>query len=197
MTKTEKLNLGYDWNKLELAQAAVSYLKEGENGEPFARKSLELILENIGSSDSWLGKTVKEAPLEKAIGNCLTEYSTHKNDQTIKDYLEYNHKTIEKYVGENASVLQEELKPFMEMKYGEIVKEYEKAKDILNSKKKHNIGSDEDVKKAEKTIEKYEKIVTTISILDNKKISELKTKVEDEVNKDNFKILYAPKKEAK
>jgi len=187
---TEKLNLGYDWNKLELAQAAGSYLQEGENSAPLARKSLELLLKDIGHSDSWLGRTAQDAPLGKAINNCLAEYATHKSDQTIKDYLEYNNKTIEKYVGENAPVLQEELAPFMGMTYGDVIKEQSKAKYILDGKKKHNLGSDEEVKKAEKIIKKYEKIMHTINILDSKKVSELKTRVEDEYNKDVFKSLY-------
>ena len=193
--ETEKLNLGYDWNKLEIAQAATSYLQEGENATPLARKSLELLLKDIGHSDSWLGKTAQDAPLGKAINNCLTEYVTHKSDQTIKDYLEYHDETVKKYVGENASVLQDELAPFMNMKYGDVVREESKAKYILEGKKKHNLGSDEEVEKAGKTIKKYEKIMATIGILENKRTSELRTRVEDEYNKDVFKELYTKKEE--
>lgn len=194
--ETGKLNLGYDWNKLELAQAAASYLQKGdENLVPLAKKSLELLLENIGHTDSWLGQTVKEAPLGKAINNCLTEYATHKSDQTIKDYLQYHDETIEKYVGENASVLQDELASFMDMKYGDVAKEVEKAKYILKGKEEHNLGSDEEVEKAEKTIKKYKKLTSTINMLESKKISELKNRVEDEVYKDNFKVLYTKQEE--
>lgn len=188
--ETGKLNLGYDWNKLELAQAAISYLQEGEDSSPLARKSLELLLKDIGHSDSWLGKTAKDAPLGKAINNCLIEYAAHKSDQTIKDYLQYHDETIEKYIGENSSVLQDELAPFMDMKYGDFIKEQTKAKYILKGKKEHDLGSDEEVENASKVIEKYKKLIDTMNILESKKISELRTRVEDEYNKDVFKVLY-------
>ncbi len=191
-----KLNLSYDWNKLELAQVAQSYLKTGdENGMPLAKKSLELMLEDIGAEPVSRGILTDPEVAGKTINNYLREYSVHKADQTIKDFIAYHGKNIEKYVAENTPQFQEELAPFMDKKYGDILMENEKAKHILKGKEEYGLGSDKDVEDAKKTVEKYEKVITTITMLEGRKLTQLRNRVEDEVTKNNFKMLYAPKKE--
>ena len=190
----KKLNLPYDWNKLELAQIAGDYLKEGKEGVPFARKSLELMLKDIEYSDPWIVATITDPEvISKSIKNSLREYNVHKKDQTIKEFITYHAKNIEKYVGENLPQFQEELEPFMDKKYREIFQETGKAGHIIEGKEKYGLGSDKEVEAAKKIIEKYQKITLAIKMLEDRKLSQLRNRVEDEITKDSFKAFYTPK----
>jgi len=192
----QKLKLPYDWRKLELAPVAGSYISQGEQGKPLARKALELLLEDIGYANSWLGQTVKDAPLEKAIGNCLGEYSVQNSEQTIGDYLSVNEDVLKKYKAETVDALKKDLGPSMSTKYQEIFNENEKAEHIIKGKEKHNIGSDEEVERAKATTKKYEKVIPGLSIIENGKISKLRDRVETAYNQDLLDSLYSNKKEA-
>lgn len=196
--KEVKLNLSYDWNKLELAQVAEDYLKQGEKGIPLAKKSLELVLQDIGASDPWIIKTITDPDIiNKTIKNQLETYFSFKKDQTIKDFINYHGKNIETYVGENTLRLQGELKPFMDKKYGDILIENGKAQHIIEGKEKYDLGSDKDVEGAKKTLEKYQKVMLTIHKLESRKLSQLKNRVEEEEAKEFFKILYPKPKDKK
>ena len=193
----EKLNLPYDWNKLEIAQAAGDYLKQGEKGLPYVQKSLELMLQDIGFSEPIAARTLSDPQIAgKAISNYLMEYNNQKQDQTIEDFMNYHGKTIEKYLGDGASRVNEELEPFMKKTYGEVFKELGKAQHIIEGDENElGLYSPEQVENAKKTRENYRTILTTISVLEDRKISALKDRVSDAVAKDVFNQLYKPKEE--
>jgi len=190
-----KMNLPYDWNKLELAQAAASYLNEGEKGLPHVQKSLELMLQDIGFADPIAAKTLSTPSIAgEAIRNYLTEYSKHKNDQTIEEFINYHGKTIEDYLGPDSSNVEKELAPFMSKTNKDIEKEYGKAVHILEGEEsEYGLYSAEDVENAKKTVEKYGKLLKTINKLEERKISAMRNRVEDAMAKDFFIKNYAKK----
>lgn len=195
--KKEKLNLNYDWKKLELAQVAESYLKEqGEQGLPFAKKSLELILKDIGVAEPWLIKTISDPEvIQKTIRNQLEVYNEFKQEQTVSDIIKYNSGTLEDYLGKDSGRVSKELEPFMNRKYLDIQKEIGEAKYMIEGKEKYGKGSDEDVEKYKKVIEKYDKVVAAVSILESRKHSKLRNRVEDATTKEVMQNIFLPKKE--
>lgn len=191
--KDKKPQLNYDWRKLELAEVAESYLKDqGERGIPYAQKSLELLLEDIGVKDSWLVKTISDPQvIQKTIKNQLEFYNKYQQEETVGDLLKYHSKTLEGYLKADSKKAFEEFKSFENKKYSDIEKEVAKAQYMIKGKKQFELGSDEDIKKYEKTIKKYEKVMTVVSILKAKNKDELRRKVDDAQMKDSFKYLFS------
>ena len=193
--KPLKDRLGYNHNYLELgASVAENYLKQGEAGIPIARKSLELLLKDIGFSDPWISKTVTDPSIvSKTIENMLDTYYKATKDETVSEIFDFYKEDFEKYLGGN-SVAKDELKPYMDKDYSKILWEYEKAGHVIEGKEKYDLGSNEEVDSAKKTIEKYQKLIRTIGMIKSRKQSQFRNRVEDEVTKENFDKMY-PKKE--
>ena len=183
--------LSYDWHKLELADVAKEYFNQGEQGFPHAQKSLELLLQDIGLSDPGIVKTITDPEvIQKTIENELEVYREGYKTQTVEDMLKYHQGSLEKYLGENTSKVREELKPFLDTKYTEIMQEIITARHTLEGKKKGVKTSEEQVKSAEETMKKYEKVFMTVSLLEQQKKSELRNRVEDAYVRDTFRELY-------
>ena len=194
-------SLSYDWNKLELAEIAQEYLQEaasqGQEDSPLARKSLELLLKDIDASDPGILKTItdpKVVPL--TIKNELDFYHEGLKTQTVGDRINYYQKEIVRYLGDDSGKVQEKLKPFLDTKYGDIKKKIVSAKHVLDGKKKGVEGiSDEDVESAKKTMEKYSDVTNTLQILQERRRSELRLRVEDAYYKEVLKEIYLKPKE--
>ena len=188
--KDELPKLEYDWNKLELAQVAQEYLKQGEQGMPYAKKSLELVLEDIGIKDSWLVNTVTDPQVvQKTIENQLQFYAQYKQKQTISDLVDYHSKTLNDYLGKDVENAKKELEPFMDKKYLDLQKEMAKAKYLIKGKEL-GITSDEDVEKNKKVLEKYEKVDLAIKILEGKNMGKLRERVENATMKESMQSLF-------
>lgn len=193
MENERQPTLNYDWNLLGNAQVAQQYLAQGKEGVPFAKKSLELILSDAEIGDPWIVQTVTDPEvLNKTIKNQLETYGQYKGDQTIGDLLDYYSKDISNYLGNSARVASEELARFKKEKYSDIIKKLDKARYIIKGKE-YNRSSDKEVKVAEKTIEKYQKIPLTFNLLEGSYLGRFRTKVEEEVTKDGLRELYKPK----
>ena len=205
--ENKKRNLGYDWHTLELSQVAASYFNQAKQFqsekdrdkknslEKLARKSVELMFGDIGYDPLAVKTMSGEHGIKDAIPTYLGEYQKQGEDQTVKDLLTYHNKGLEKYVSsEDLPKVQEELAPFMDVKYEDILNEVSEEVYIIGSKfiksKKNKKYSEKDIKNAEKTMAKYQKVILTISMLEDRKLSELKNGVEDEATKDKFKSLY-------
>lgn len=201
MTKEEKPlkdKLSYDYNILSYAQIADDYLKRGdEQGMLMAKKTLDTILDDRKVDKADPDRVVVTDPevLDKTIKSYLQTYDQCKGDETIASLIKYNSKTLDKYVEGGAQRALEELKSFTNMKYKDIQKKIAKARYTIAGKEV-GASSDEDVEKAQKTIEKYQKVLATISSPDTLKISEFRNRVEEGLVKDSFKVLY-PKIEKK
>jgi len=193
-TQREKLpELKYDWNLLGNALVAAKYLQGGEKGVPFAKKSLELILSDAKIQDPWIVKTVTDPEvLNKTIDSQLETYEQYKGEQTVGDLLNYYSNDISKYLGNSAKVAHEELERFKKEKYSNILKKIEKANYIIKGKK-YDRSSDKEVEAAEKTIEKYQKVPLTFSLLEGLYQGKFRTRVEEEVTKEGLRELYKPK----
>jgi len=195
-TEEKKPNLNYDWYLLGCADIAKQYLKQGEEGIPLAQKSLELMLKDAKIFDPWIVNTVTDPKvIPKTIENQLQTYNQFRADQTVEDLIGRYDEDISRYLGENAGNVANDLGEFMGEKYNDIVKKVGEAKYILDGKKKFNRGSDEEVEEAEKTMEKYQKVIATIQMLEGQRLSKFRMRVEEEVVKENFQELY--KKEDK
>jgi hypothetical protein len=188
-TKSIAKSLGYDWNNLKYAEVAGQYLEQlGEKGLPYAKKSLEIILEDCEIKDPWIVKTVTDPNvLAKTIQSQLETYNQCRGEQTVGDLLQYQE--IEKYLGGNMKNAEVELNPFLGENYENIIKKVAKAKYIIEGKE-HDISSDKDVEDAKRIMKKYEKLIVTMDLLEQKKTSEFRNRVEDGVIKDSLKKLY-------
>ena len=187
-------NLSYDWRNLGYAQVAGQYLEQlGEKGIPYAKKSLEIILKDCDIKDPWIVKTVSDPDvLVKTIQSQLETYGQCMEEQTVGNLMDYYRNDLANYLGDNMPKAEAELSPFADENYGDVLKNIAKAKYIIEGKE-HGRSSDEEVEVAKKTIEKYEKINTTINILKQKKISGFRNRVDEGVTKDALNQLYFPK----
>lgn len=193
MENERQPTLNYDWNLLGNAQVAQQYLAQGKEGVPFAKKSLELILSDAEIGDPWIVQTVTDPEvLNKTIKNQLETYGQYKGDQTIGDLLDYYSKDISNYLGNSARVASEELARFKKEKYSDILKKIEKSNLIIEGEK-HDLSSEKDVEEAKRTIEEYEKVPLTFSLLEGIYFGRFRTRVEEEVTKDGLRELYKPK----
>jgi hypothetical protein len=181
--------ISYDWHKLELAETAAEYLNQGENGIPLAKKSLELLLENINTPDSIISGLLTANPqiLANTTKSYLETYNLYKEkkEKKVKDILEYykkSHGIAPKNYTDKSILTEDELN----QNYQNIVSEVKEADYIIDGKN-HGRSSEEDVKSAENTIKKYEKIKTIITLLEQKRMSNLRNRVEDEWVKDIFR----------
>ena len=191
--KRELPQLSYDWNLLGNAQIAGQYLEQGEAGMPFARKSLELILKDANIQDPWIVRTVTDPEvLYKTIESQLRTYSQFKENQTVKEIINFYSGDIQKYLGNNTETAIKELSKFSDKKYSDILKEIEKLKYIIDGKK-YGRSSEEEVEESKKAIEKYQNVARTFGILETLSSGRFRTRVEEEMTKDTLKIMYGTK----
>ncbi len=197
-TQREKLlELDYNPNLLSNAIVAAEYLQEGENGMPFAKKSLELILEDAGIKDSWIVKTVTDPEvLKKTIENQLETYQRYKGNQTIGNLLDNYNNDISRYLGGNAEVALKELSRFKKERYSDIVKKI-KELDYVIKGKEFGKSSDKEVETAKKAMEKYQKISLTFNLFEKLRSGKFRIRVEEEAAKDGLKELYKPNESEK
>lgn len=187
--------LNYDWYLLGGAKVAADYLRQGKEGIPFARKSLELILEDAQVRDPWIVGTVTDPEvIHKTIQSQLKDYEKYRGNQTIGDLAGRYEEDITKYLEDNSKTALEELGKFSDQRYSDIQEELEKLNYIINGKK-HGRSTDKEVEKAKKSIEKYEKVVATISLLEGLHYRRFGARVEEEVTRDSLRSLYAPVEE--
>lgn len=193
--KTIVDELSYDWNKLELADVAQDYLKQEGGDSPLVKKSLDLLLQDIGASDPGILRTLTDPEvIQKTIKNELDFYYEGLQNQTVGDRFKYYSKTIEKYLGAESGKVQEKLQSFLDTKYQEIHKKVISAEHTISGKKKGVEGiSDEDVESAKETLKKYAEVYETLHILEQQRKSELRNRVEDAYYEDRFKEIYLSK----
>lgn len=196
--KEKKLyeELGYDWHKLELYEIANEFLSQGKQGIPLAKKSLEMILKDkdISGSDP-ISITFKDPRvMELAIKNGLKIYQEAYSEQTLGDLVKSNEDALKSYAGENAEKIKKELEPFYGKKMKDIMKEMEKAEHIIKGEEL-GLNSEEQAKSAKEEYNKYAKIYTAINLLEEKRKSGLRRKVEDAYHKDAFNDLFAEEEE--
>src|SRR3990172_5471309 len=92
--------LNYDWNLLGNARIAGEYLEQGEQGVPFAKKGLELILGDAKIVDPWVVQTVTDPEvIHKTITNQLRAYNQYKGRQAVGDMVVRYSGDISKYLG--------------------------------------------------------------------------------------------------
>jgi hypothetical protein len=199
---TEKDNgkkSNYNPNILGYAQVAAEYLNQGtDEGVKLAKKSLELILKDIGKLEPWVNDVLTNPEvIPKTIEAQLASYNEFKGKQTVNDLIGQYSADISKYIGDNAEAAKKELEGFKDEKYSDIIKKVGKSKYIIDGNKKFGIGSEEDVASAKKTMEKYQKVIQTFGMLERQYLSKFKTRVEDEVVKESLKEMYKPKEEKK
>jgi hypothetical protein len=190
---TDKSELKYDYRILANASVAASYLKQGEQGLPYAKKSLELILKDAKITDPWVRKTVTDpAVMQKALKSQLETYSECAEKETVGDLLTPYENDLKKYLGDNFQAYQTDLESLKDEKFSDIGKQIERADYIIKGNKKHKLFSDEEVKGAEGTINKYQRIIAAIQTLQERDLTKFKRKVEDAVLSDEFAELYKP-----
>lgn len=200
MTENIIDSLSYDWRKLELAEVAQDYLSQGPEAYPLAQKSLELLLDDINFSDPGIMKTVTDPEvIHKTIKNELDIYIEGYKTQTVEDIFDYdlNANLVEKYLGEDSGKVKEKLKAFLNKNYSDIEKSVKKAQHILKGEELE-ANSDEEIKEAKATQKEYKDVYSTIETLKQKRKSDHRVRVEDEMYKDFFKATYlTPPKEEK
>jgi len=183
--------LGYDWHRLGYAAVAGEYLKQlGEKGVPYATKALEIILKDCDIADPWVVKTLKDPKVvAKTIQSQLETHAQCMGEQTIGDLIKYHN--LVNYLDDSANA-ENELAPITNENYLDVMKEIAKAEHIVNGKE-HGLSTDGEVASAEATIKKYEKANSTISMLEQERVSRFKTRVEGSMTRDALNQLYTPK----
>jgi len=196
--KREELSqLSYDWALLGNAHIAGQYLAQGEEGVPFAKKGLELILSDAKVRDPWIVDTVSDPEvLHKTVANQLKTYNQYRAVQTVGDLVGRYRDDITKYLGSDAGVALKELDKFSKEKYSDVLAKIDKLNDVIKGKQ-FGRSTDEQVAEAEKEKEKYEKIRATIGLIEGVYIGRFRTRVEEEVTKDNLRALYNSNAEGK
>ncbi len=188
MTENIVDKLRYDWHKLELAEVAGEYLDQGKEGLPLAKKSLELLLGDIEYDDPAIVKTItNDQVIPITLKNQLDTYYQGYNAQTVDNLIDYHGGTIEKYLEGDSGKVKEKLTPVLGMKYSDIKKQIKKAGHILEGdENKLEANTKEEVKEAEETMKKYGLAYYTIMNLEQRRKSELRSRVEDAASKDFF-----------
>lgn len=185
--------LSYDWNLLGYATVAGEYLKRGRDGVPYTKKSLEYILNDANINDPWILKTVTDPEvLRKTVANQLDTYNQFKERQTIGDLVSYYNTDLTKYLGDNFESASAELKEFEKEKYADIERKIAEADYIIKGGKLGK-NTKEEVEKAQKIKEKYEKVTSTFDILQSLKYGKFRTRVEEGVAVDVLNEMYSPK----
>jgi len=190
-------NLSYDWNLLGNANVAGEYLKKGRDGVPYTQKSLELILKDAKINDPWIINTVTDPEVvRKTVANQLETYNQFKERQTIGDLITYYNTDLSKYLGDNFESANTELGTFAKLRYADIERKIDEAEYTIKGGKLGK-SSDTEVEEAEKTREKYGKVIQTFDILQGLHYGKFRTRVEEGVAVDVLNEMYSPKKDSK
>jgi len=191
--KTEGDNLpklSYDWNMLAPIQVVAQHLSQGEDGIPYAQKSLELILKDTKNNDPAINNVLKDPEvLPKIFKSYNDTYNQFRSEQTVGGFLKYHGNDLTKYLGEDSERVPEELAPFMNMKYSDLGKKIGELKYIIDGKK-YGKTSDDEVKVAEEEMAKYQKVTQTLSRLEAPVLARFNVRVEEELSKDVLGALY-------
>jgi len=192
MTTTIAQQLSYDPELLGLSQVAGQYLQQGEQGLPIARKALELLLIDMKVADPALVRTVTDPKvIEKTLKNQADVYEEHRAQQTVGDMLRTYQVGLEAYLGtEKAAKARAELQGFENQKYGDITRKLAQAEHIIKGFK---IGSNtkEEAEAAQKTLTEHQKLMATISILRQARMSAFGQRTETAYAEDALNELYA------
>ena len=184
--------LGYDPHKLELYEIANEFFSQEKKG--LAARTLEILLEDPDICPDPLarGELMKPGVIEKLVKSGLSTYQEFYLDQTIRDIIKYNESALKSYAGEKAEKIKKELEPFYGKKLDDIMKEMKKAEHIIEGKEL-GLNSETEAKSAEEKYNKYAKIFNAINLLEEKRKSGLRRKIEDAYYKDSFNELFASK----
>ena len=184
-------SLSYDWNKLEIAKIGLDYTKKDPKS-PLARKTLELVLRNIGVYDPAIVNTLNDPEvIGKAFQNQLAVYYEGLKTQTVKNRFDYHKKTLEMYLGDKTEKFYEKLNEFMDIKYLELEQKVLKADHVLKGAKNGINTSDEDIKKAEKTLKKYSNVYSFVSRLEDKRKNDTMNLLENSYESEQFNSFTA------
>ncbi len=190
--KTLKEKLGYDYNLLAQAQVAGEYLKQGgREGVGFAGKSIETILDDMGVKDPSIRNVLADPQvLSKTIKSQLETYDRCRKGETIGELISYHSKTLDSYVANGGVArVKADLAGFMGETYESVQKKIAKLNDVIAGKE-FGRSSDKQVEEAEKSLEVLGKVISTIEMSRDKKLSDFRVRVEDGMNRDNYGILY-------
>lgn len=184
-------SLSYDWNKLDLAGVGLEYAKKDPKS-PLARMTLEKLLGDIGVADPGIAATLRDPEvIAKAFQNQSMVYAEGLKTQTVEDRLNYHKGTIEGYLGEDTKKLYEKFGDFLGENYLKLQQKIISANHVLEGKEKGVETSEDDVKKAEKTLKKYEGIYTVLSTLEQDRREQLKKSIEQTYQQALFKSIAA------
>ncbi len=185
-------NLSYDWNLLGNARVAAQYLSQGKEGLAFARKSLELILQDAEIQDPWIISTVTDPEVvRKTIRSQLETYEQFRGEQTVQDLTERYEGKLSDLLEDEAETALSELGEFSGRKYGEILKEIDTLDYVIEGKK-YDRSTYEEVETAKEQKERYEKVNHTIELLEGLSSMNFRTRVEEAVTKDALREMYSP-----
>jgi hypothetical protein len=185
--------LKYDYHILENARVAGEYLKSGNT--EYAKAALGEIAKKT-SKDGWgarlIAMTTNRGTLEDVISSQLGTYFEIQKTKSVGDVVDYYSKEITSFIGDD------KIEDFKKGIGGEILgKNYLKvledvgyAERIIKNKKEFPTQvSDEEVKKAEKTLEKYQ-WVSWVSNISENKVSEFRYKLEQDIYKKTMSESY-------
>jgi len=191
--KTEK-ELGYDFHELVGAKVADNYLKQGgREGVVLAKKSLETILQNIDRYEPYVEDILTDPKnLEAAIKGQLETYNKYRDKETIAELINYHSNAFESYSAGGSERVKAEYNELLNMTYGEIMYKKEFADYIIKGEE-FGRSSKQEAENAKKKSEKYQKLITTISLGENAELSEFKTGVEDNTMRETFNQMYPEK----
>lgn len=196
MTETEKAKrlkdeFKYDYNLLANAQVAAQLLKEGGKAGPqLAGKALEMILADTKMYDPAGIKVLTDPDVvRKTIESQLFHYQRCKGEDTVAELIQYNESDLEKYVQGGVARVRTEFGDLLDKPYSEIEKALAKAEYIIKGEE-HGRSTKSEVEAAKKVAEKYQRLIHTIGILEEKRTSEFRAKVDEELRKENYAQLY-------
>lgn len=184
-----KDSISYDYQELAKVQVAAAYLKQGKAGAPFAKRSLEKILEKTGNDPASIKTMTDPRVMSITAENYLNFYNECRNEETVGDLLNYHSERIGR---EEFAKIKADFGDLSGVTYGEIQKRLKKAEYIVAGEE-HNIHKQEDIEKAKKTVERLDKIMKTIDSLDMPRLSKFRAEVETAVSDESIKELYSPK----
>ena len=182
---------GYDFNKLVGAQAAYEFLTQGgEGGVESAQRTLVDVLNGIDRYEPYVnGILTKEKNLEDTIKGQLDTYKINKNKSLIGDLVNYDFSLYDSYAKGGSEIIKNEFSDLFGLTYGELNSKKEEMEYIIKGEK-HNKSSPEEVESAKKKLMRYQKLMATISLGEQERISSYKIKTEKNNRKNLFNQMY-------
>jgi|WetSurMetagenome_2_1015567.scaffolds.fasta_scaffold230525_3 hypothetical protein len=196
--KRFKDGLKYDFHQLLGAQVAGEYLSQGgEQGVVFAKKSLESVLKSIKRYEPYVESILTDPKnLEATINGQLDTYNKCKSEETVGELIDYDSKTFEGYSVGGTQRVKDEFSELLKLTYADLMYKQELANYVAKGEK-FGKSTAEEVEKAKEEVKMYQKLITTISLGENERLSKIRTAGEKDMAKQTFNQMYPEKKDEK